>query len=35
MKKFAAILLALVMTASLAACDGSSESSDTKETTSQ
>lgn len=35
MKKFAAILLALVMTASLAACDGSSESSGTKETSAQ
>ena len=35
MKKLAAILLALVMTASLAACDGSSESSGTKETSAQ
>ena len=35
MKKLAAILLALVMTASLAACDGSSENSDTKETSAQ
>ena len=35
MKKTAAILLALVMTASLAACNGSSESSGTKETSAQ
>lgn len=35
MKKLAAILLALVMTASLAACGGSGESSDTKETSNQ
>ena len=35
MKKLAAILLALVMTASLAACGGSGESSDTKETSAQ
>lgn len=35
MKKLAAILLALVMTASLAACNGSSESSGTKETSAQ
>ena len=35
MKKLAVILLALVMTASLAACDGSSESSGTKETSAQ
>ena len=35
MKKLAAILLALVMTASLAACDGSGESSGTKETSVQ
>lgn len=35
MKKIAAILLALVMTASLAACGGSGESSDTKETSNQ
>lgn len=35
MKKLAAILLALVMTAALAACDGSSESSGTKETSAQ
>lgn len=35
MKKLAAILLALVMTASLAACDGSSESSGAKETSAQ
>lgn len=35
MKKLAVILLALVMTASLAACDGSSESFGTKETSAQ
>lgn len=35
MKRLAAILLALVMTASLAACGGSGESSDTKETSAQ
>ena len=35
MKKLTAILLALVMTASLAACNGSSESSGTKETSAQ
>ena len=35
MKKLTAILLALVMTASLVACDGSSESSGTKETSAQ
>ena len=35
MKKLAAILLALVMTASLVACNGSSESSGTKETSAQ
>ena len=35
MKKLTAILLALVMTASLAACNGSSESSGTKETSVQ
>ena len=35
MKKLAAILLALVMTASLSACDGSSGSSGTKETSAQ
>lgn len=35
MKKLTAILLALVMTAALAACDGSSESSGTKETSAQ
>ena len=35
MKKLAAILLALVMTASLAACGGSGENSDTKETSAQ
>ncbi|MGN0450233.1 MAG: hypothetical protein ACI4G0_07780 [Ruminococcus sp.] len=35
MKKIAAILLALVMTASLAACGGSGESSGTKETSNQ
>lgn len=35
MKKLAAILLALIMTASLAACGGSGESSDAKETTAQ
>ena len=35
MKRLAAILLALVMTASLAACGGSGENSDTKETSAQ
>ena len=35
MKKFAAILLALIMTGALAACDSSSESSGTKETSAQ
>lgn len=35
MKKLTAILLALVMTASLVACNGSSESSGTKETSAQ
>ena len=35
MKKLAVILLALVMTASLVACNGSSESSGTKETSAQ
>lgn len=35
MKKLAVILIALVMTASLAACGGSGESSDTKETSAQ
>ena len=35
MKKLAAILLALVMTTSLAACGGSGESSGTKETSAQ
>ena len=35
MKKLAVILIALIMTASLAACGGSGESSDTKETSAQ
>lgn len=35
MKKLSVILLALIMSASLAACDGSSESSGTKETSAQ
>lgn len=35
MKKLAAILLALIMTGSLVACDGSGESSGTKETSAQ